>query len=122
MQKALFFKIMIIFGLMFVIGVPLIMVQATIHERISFREAAVASIAADSVREQTLIGPVLVLPYTDEYEDQVVSVVDGAKKTETKKFLVQRSQLVFPEALNIEGRIDTDHRYRGIHKVLVYSG
>ncbi|MEO7497560.1 MAG: cell envelope integrity protein CreD [Massilia sp.] len=122
MQKALFIKTLIIVGLMFIIGVPLLLVQATIRERIAFRNEAVASVAADSVREQTMIGPILVLPYTDEYEEKVTSVVNGAEKTEVRKSVAERRQLVFPETLKIEGMIDTDHRYRGIHQVLVYSG
>jgi inner membrane protein len=122
MQKALFIKIVIIAVLMLVIGIPLMMVQSTIHERIAFRDQAVTSVAADSVREQTVVGPILVLPYTDEYEAQVESVVNGVKKTVTQKYSVSRRKLVFPETLDVNGRIDTDNRYRGIHKVLVYSG
>lgn len=122
MQKPLLFKILIVIGLMLVIGIPLMMIQATIVERMSFRDEAVRSIAADSVREQTMIGPVLVLPYNDEYEEQE-AVSDGkSTKTKTIKHSTNRRALVYPNDMQIKGAIETDRRYRGIHKVLVYSG
>ncbi len=122
MQKTLLFKILIISGLMLVIGIPLMMIQSTIWERMSFRDEAVRSIAADSVREQTLIGPVLVLPYTDEYEEQEEVSDEKKKKTKIVKRSFNKRALVFPNDLKITGNIETDRRYRGIHKVLVYSG
>ena len=54
MQKTLLIKALIVFGLMLLIGLPLLMIQETIKERMQFRQEAVDSIAADSVREQTL--------------------------------------------------------------------
>ena len=122
MQKALLFKILIVVGLMFVIGIPLAMIQSTIQERMAFRNDAVRSIAADSVREQTVIGPIVAIPYTDEYEEQE-DLSDGkSKKTRIVKHSLNKQALVFPNELRINGNIDTDRRYRGIHKVLVYSG
>jgi inner membrane protein len=122
MQKTLLLKIAIILGLMLVVGIPLAMIQSTIQERSAFRDQAVASIAADSVREQQLTGPVLVVPYTDEYEEEVQVASAGVKKTEILKRVSSKRHLVFPNDLQINGTIETDHRYRGIHKVLVYSG
>ena len=128
MQKTLFVKALIVFGLMLLIGLPLLMIQETIKERMEFRQEAVNSIAADSVREQTIIGPILVIPYTEQYEERV-EVAKGddreAKapvRTELLHRTVQRRLLVYPNELQINGNIDTDRRYRGIHQVLVYSG
>ncbi|MBB3120159.1 cell envelope integrity protein CreD [Pseudoduganella violacea] len=120
MQKKLLFKILIIIGLMLMIGLPLMMIQATINERSAYREQAVRSIAADSVGEQTVYGPVLVLPYTDEYEQMEEGGED--KPRQLKKYRVQRRHLVFPNQLNVAGVIGTERRYRGIHQVLVYNG
>ncbi|MFZ6815103.1 cell envelope integrity protein CreD [Undibacterium sp. Rencai35W] len=121
MQKTLFFKTMMIGILMLLIGVPLMMIQSTISERMRFRDDAVRSIAADSVSEQTLLGPVLVLPYSETYEEE--ELVDQlTKKTVTRKYTLQHRHYVYPNELNVNGTIDTDHRYRGIHKVLTYSG
>jgi inner membrane protein len=122
MQKTLLFKILIIFALTLVICIPLSMINFTIMERAEFRAQAVASIASDSVREQTITGPILVIRYTDDYEE-TVSVPDGAKtKTELVARSVARTHLVFPNELTFDSSIKTDRRYRGIHQVLVYGG
>ena len=122
MQKTLLFKILAIIVLTVLICIPLGIVSHTITERAQFREQAVASIAADSVREQTITGPILVIRYTDDY-DEVVKTVDGdTTKSEIMARSVERSHLVFPNELGIDTSIKTDRRYRGIHQVLVYGG
>jgi len=110
MQKELFQKSLIIAALMLLIGLPLMLVQGTIRERMQFHDQAVRSIADDSVREQSVIGPVLVLPYSE--------VVKDGEQSRT----VRRRKLVFPNELKIAGKIVTERRYRGIHQVLMYSG
>jgi inner membrane protein len=122
MQRSLLFKTMMVIGLTLVIYIPLIMIQSTISERIWFRNEAVRSIAADSVSEQSVVGPVLVIPYTEEYEEKE-DIPDG-KTTKTRLIPRKLSKrlVLFPNDLKVKGNIETDHRYRGIHKVLVYSG
>ena len=122
MQKALLLKILAILGLTIMICIPLIMIQNTIVERTQFRQAAVDSIAKDSVREQTLAGPMLVIRYTDEYEESI-EVADGVgKRKQNVVRSVKRRLLVFPNELSIASRMETDRRYRGIHQVLVFAG
>lgn len=122
MQRTLLFKILIIFGLMAVIGIPLAMIQSTISERIAFRQEAVRSIASDSVRQQTIIGPILIIPYTEQY-DELITVRDGEnQRTKTVSRTFNRKFSIFPNNLKITGSIDTDRRHRGLHEVLVYSG
>ncbi len=122
MQKTLFFKVLIIVALTVLIGIPLMMIHATIEERAQFRQQAVASIAADSVREQTITGPILAIRYTDDYEETVSSTEGSTTKTEVVARSVQRTHLVFPNDLAMDTSIKTDRRYRGIHQVLVYGG
>lgn len=128
MQKTLLIKALIVFGLMLLIGLPLLMIQETIKERMQFRQEAVDSIAADSVREQTIIGPILVIPYTEQFDERVEVAADKDQKssvparTEVQRRTMQRRLLVYPNNLELRGNIETDRRYRGIHQVLVYSG
>lgn len=122
MQKTLLFKILAILGLTLLICIPLFMIQNTIAERTQFRRAAVDSIAADSVRAQTIAGPVLVIRYTDEFDEQI-EVADGlGKRKENVVRSVRRKFLVFPNDLVMGSDIKTSRRYRGIHQVLVYDG
>ena len=122
MQKTLLFKILAILALTLLICVPLAMVNSTISDRAQFRAEAVASIADDSVREQTITGPVLVIRYTDQF-DETVKIPDGDKeKTQIVAHAVARTHLVFPNDLSVDSSIKTNRRYRGIHQVLVYGG
>ncbi len=121
MQKTLFYKLAAVAGLTLLIYIPLAMIQSTIGERMSFHRQAVESIATDSVHEQSMTGPIMVIPYTEEYsEEQLLDPVAGRKGIVKRS--IDRRHLVYPNQLQVQGTIDTDHRYRGIHKVLVYSG
>ena len=59
MQRSLFFKSIIVFALMLLIGIPLMMIQSTISERMRYRDEAVRSIAADSVSEHSIMCEIL---------------------------------------------------------------
>ncbi|MES2129446.1 MAG: cell envelope integrity protein CreD [Pseudomonadota bacterium] len=121
MQKALLFKVLAILGLVFALCIPLSLIQSTISERMAFRTEAINSIASDSVREQTLVGPILVVHYAEDYDELVANDKDPAKK-ELVHRTERHSHFVFPNDLQVGGQIDTDRRYRGIHQVLVYTG
>jgi inner membrane protein len=121
MQKTLFIKMLMVGVLMLIIGIPLSMIENTISTRLQFRNEAVRSIAADSVGQQSLLGPVLVIPYSEQYEEE--EVIDAAsKRSVMRQRVLQKRLFVFPHELTMQSTIDTDQRYRGIHKVLVYSG
>ncbi len=122
MQRTLLFKIIAILGLTLLICIPLVMIQNTILERTQFRQAAVDSIASDSVRAQTIAGPVLVIRYTDEYDEEVDVADAQGKRKENVVRSVSRKFLVFPNDLVVGSDIKTSRRYRGIHQVLVYDG
>lgn len=92
------------------IGLPLLMAQGTIQERMKFHDQAVQSVAADSARAQTIIGPILVLPYAE------------ALRESDRVRAVPHRKLVFPNELKIDGKITAERRHRGIHQVLTYSG
>ena len=122
MQRPLLFKMIIIFFLTVLIGIPLLMIQGTIEERAQFRAEAVASVAAATEREQTVTGPVLVIGYTDEYDDEQLVTEDGKSFKKTVVRSVARQFIAFPNQLAFGSTIKTDRRHRGIHQVLVYSG
>ena len=120
MQKKLFLKVGIIGLLTLLLCIPLLMIQSTVRERMAYRDDAARSIAEDSVGEQTVIGPVLVIPYAEETDVRELDGADGQSKTRTST--VRRHHLVYPDELKVAGNIGTERRYRGIHQVLVYNG
>src|SRR6218665_58280 len=100
MQKKLIGKILAILVVMALIGISLAMVQSTVSERMAFRAEAARSIAEDSVGEQRVLGPVLVVPYTEEYR---VSKKSGAGEDESRIERIEARMLVFPNQMNVEG-------------------
>ena len=120
MQKSLLYKTLIIGLLAILIYIPLTMIQSTIWERMRYRDEAIRSITADSVSEQMVVGPVLVIPYIESWEEE--SLDAATQKTIRRQLSASRQHYVYPNDMQILGHIDTDQRYRGIHQVLVYSG
>jgi inner membrane protein len=118
MQKKLAIKACIIGLLMLLLGVPLLMIQSTINERMRYRDEAAASIANDSVGQQQVYGPVLVIPYDEAYsaEEKV------GEKTEVSRKTRRSTHLVFPNQLEVISKLGTERRYRGIHQVLMFNG
>lgn len=121
MQKSLLKKLFTILALMLLLAIPLLMIESTIRERLNYREQAVRSIAEDSVSEQTLFGPIIVIPYTEYFMVEELESAESKMKVQRQRFET-RHYYVYPSELNIASVVDTDHRYRGIHKVLVYQG
>ena len=114
----LWLKILMVAGMTLAILVPLLLIRGTIHERRAYRLQAVADIAANFGGRQVFGGPVLVVPYTETVEDEVVQE-DGQVRR-----VVQRrpgSWTFFPEMLAIEGSLQPDTRRRGLHEVRVYQ-
>ena len=120
MQKILLYKILAILALTLLICVPMMMIEHTVRDRSNFRQQAVASVSAESVREQTVIGPVMVIHYVDDFDDPVMN--DKSGKLENVPRSIPRRMFVFPNTLAVSGNIDTSRRYRGIHQVLMYNG
>lgn len=64
MRYSLFAKISMIFLITVFLGIGLTRISFLVDERAARRNDVVSGIAAATAREQTLIGPVLVVPYT----------------------------------------------------------
>ncbi len=103
-------KIFTIGFLILVLLIPLGMVRDTINERQHISQSASMEIYRTWGESQLVAGPVLILPY-----DHVHVKASGER-------FVRRSEMyVLPETLSIESQVETEIRYRGIHKVPVYT-
>lgn len=122
MQRSLLLKFLMIGGVLVLIGISLGIINSIIAERSAYRDKAVQSIAEDSVGQQALAGPVLVIPFTEQFDEKLESETAVGKQVRIEKRTLQRRHIVFPNMLKVSGKVDTDRRYRGIHEVLVYSG
>jgi inner membrane protein len=106
-------KILSIGFLVLLLQMPIAKIRGVIRERQQTRSQAVNEITGKWGGEQTIIGPMVVVPYERRW-------------TETDKDgkMAPRSQTVYasflPETLDVAGNIESDIRYRGIFEVPVY--
>ncbi len=103
-------KVFAIGILILVLLIPLSMIQSVIYEREQMGYTARVDIQRTWGNPQQVAGPVLVVPY-----DTVHTNSRG------EEFTNRHHLYVLPEELAIDGEIDPEIRYRGMHTVPVYS-
>ncbi len=103
-------KVFTIGLLILLLLIPLNMVRGTISDRSQIHQTTRLDIHRTWGQAQVVAGPVLVLPY------DVVYVSDRGER-----FTERRELYRLPTELAIDASVDSEIRYRGIHKVPVYS-
>ena len=90
--------------------IPLAMIKGVIHDRDQIHQSAKQDIQRTWGQPQLITGPVLVLPF------------DTVQKNSHGELFAKRTEMyILPTALDIETSVDSEVRYRGIHKVPVYT-
>ena len=98
--------------------VPLMMINGTISERQSYREQAVESVGRSYAGAQALVGPVLVVPYS---EIEQVTRKDRNDNDVITRERVQHYYYFFPKTMAITGKLVPSERQLGLYKVRVYE-
>lgn len=114
----LWVKMLMVAAMTIAILVPLAMVRGVIQERQQRRAEVVADVAASYGGRQSVSGPVLVVPYTENVREQVD---DGAGTMRTTVRRRTRHWTFFPETLVVDGGMVPGTRRRGLHEVRVYE-
>lgn len=119
MKQKLLLKLLIIFLLVIGLTIPNLMIRDLVTERSTYRFEAKQGIAASWTSEQTLFGPILVVPYEERTERKVWNAnKDHYRLVEQ----VNKKQLfVLPTVLKINAGIRTEERRRGIYAIPVYE-
>ncbi|HEY6094065.1 MAG TPA: cell envelope integrity protein CreD [Gallionellaceae bacterium] len=123
MQKTLFIKIGLVFILAMLINIPLGMMGNLVNER-QGRQAQVTGEIANSYAEpQFISGPVLVLPYTEEYPVRAEGRDSDDKGNATHTRIQRRSAALYltPHTLSARGTLATDTKKRSLFRVPVYT-
>lgn len=119
MGKLLNYKVVIIALLMLILMIPLAMIRGVISERTSYRDQARQSIAESWTGAQKVLGPLLVVPYT---EVKNRSVWDENLKRYREESYTSRDYLyILPDQLNVAAAMHTDERSRGLYSLPVYT-
>ena len=119
MKQAMTKKMMVIGGLMLLLLIPLMMIEEVVKERSSYRDQARRSIAQSWTGEQTLVGPLLVVPYREYYKKKVWD--EKLKQYQVETHHRKRKLYLPPEQLLVNGEVVTDERNRGLYTIPVYT-
>ncbi|HMB57106.1 MAG TPA: cell envelope integrity protein CreD [Arenimonas sp.] len=98
--------------------VPLMVINGTIGERQAYRSEAVETVTQSFAGPQTLVGPVLVVPYAEQV--QVVSK-DKNDNDVTRTETQQKQWFFFPKAMTLDGGIRPSERKLGLYNVRIYE-
>lgn len=109
LRKSASLKAATIGFLILILLIPVSMIDGIVEDRSAVLYEARADIMRSWGGEQTLAGPVLVVPYTTSYTNRKGELI-----------VEEAEAYVLPSRLNIEGRLDSEIRARGIHEVPVY--
>lgn len=108
-----YFKMGALLFLILILLIPINMIDNMIGER-RYRQTEVANeISEVWGQEQSLFGPVLIVPYRESVE---IRHSDGSTSMEPRDGRI----FLLPERLRIGARIEPEIRYRGIFETIVY--
>ncbi|MES2104345.1 MAG: cell envelope integrity protein CreD [Pseudomonadota bacterium] len=118
MNRAFLGKVVLVGLMTFAILIPLEMIRNVINERVSHRQEAITSVAASYAGIQSVVGPVLIAPYVDTEQ---VKEVDLQGKETIRTNSTEGTVYLLPKDLQIDGKLEPQTRYRGLHQVRVYE-
>jgi len=110
LKSSIILRMFIIAGLTLLLLIPALFVESLISERSSRRDAATLEVSQSWGGVQTLIGPILSIPFKEFSRDEkgVVS------------FTIRYAHFL-PSTLFIRGSLNPEIRYRGIYEVALYN-
>jgi inner membrane protein len=122
MNKSLILKIIGMLALITLMSIAVSYVNNTILERQRYQNQVKSDIARSSAHSQTMLGPVLAVPYTEEYTAYIDEIT--AKGAKVKKRVLKRSKSTayfLPENLHLTGAFSNEYKKLGIYKALMYK-
>lgn len=119
MNRNLLYKIGAITALVIVLLIPLGMIEGVIQERSTYRSQAKQSIALSWTGTQKLLGPVMVVPYSEQRNRKVWD--EKLKEYRSETYRVEQQLYLLPEELAISADVNTEERSRGIYAIPVYD-
>ena len=114
MQRVWLEKALIVGVILVILKLVLMSIDGVVGERQSRQQQIVNEIASSNYGAQLYGGPVLMLPYTEEYV-----VLDAYKQPETRR--EERILRIFPATSSVEGEVGVGTKSRGLFKVRVFD-
>lgn len=119
LRNSVLFKIGVLVLLTLLLCIPLAEIGSLINERGGSRREAAEELGQTYAGPQTLVAPLLIVPYTERWSEEQRNSAGNVTGTVGKTKAL--THMVFPETLRIEGTMAPQQRYRGIFNVLFYT-
>lgn len=119
MGKLLRNKVVIIAFLMLVLLIPLSMISGLISERTFYREQVRQEIAQSWTGAQKVLGPFLVVPYSQQKSRREWD--ENLKQYKIENYTTRGEFYLLPDELSVSARVGTELRSRGLYSIPVYS-
>ena len=114
MQKVWLVKAAVVGAILLLLKLVLMSISGVVDERQSRQQQVVNEIASSNYGSQLYGGPILMLPYVEEYV-----VLNADKQPETRR--QERCARVFPATSAVEGEVGVGTKSRGLFKVRVFD-
>ena len=118
MNRGLFLRCGAIFLVIVLLVIPLVRIGGLVRERQAARDAVVEDIARSAAGSQTLTGPLLVVPYTRTVQE---TQLDAARVPVTVTREITGELRLLPALVELDGKLATDERRRGIYRARVFD-
>lgn len=118
MRRFLFWKIFAIVGLALLLLIPLLLIEGQVRARSGRQQEVEANIAESAAGAQQLVGPLLVVRYTEAWTQEEKDEKTG--RTTQREVTQERRQVLVPKELRIDGRARIEERYRGLYKAQLF--
>lgn len=119
LRNSIVIKVLGLVLLTLLLCIPLDRIDALNGERGESQREAAAELASTYTGAQTVIGPVLVVPYVERWMETQRNSKGQVTGVEPRS--EEGVHLVFPDTLHIEGALAPQQRYRGIFRIPFYT-
>jgi inner membrane protein len=119
MNARLFLKIAATFLVAILLLIPVEQIRGLVGERQATRDSVVQDIARSAGYSQTVIGPILIVPYT-----RIVRSWSEEREGEPRRLIEHQvaGRLAFlPADFELSGRLSVDQRQRGIYQARIFD-
>jgi inner membrane protein len=121
-SQSLTVRSLLVILLMLLMLFPLYMVDKVVKQRAQYFQSVVSDVASSWGDNQTVIGPVLAVPYKEHITSvETVNDGNGAAKTVSRDIFNDKTMIILPEELVIKGTLNEAHHKRGIYDTEVYK-
>ena len=120
----LYTKLAFLILLILLSTIPLAMIRGLVLERQLLSRTVAHEVSSSWGGEQRIVGPVLIVPYTETSKREVVNPhkKEPSDPDFIEKEIVEKKFLfALPEHLTIDGEVTPKTRYRGIYEVRLYT-